>query len=152
MSEFLTTDFLTALIAGGILAGVPLMFAALGEMVSERAGVLNIGLEGMMLVGAYVGFVAAYHSGSTTLGFLAGAGGGAAVSVIMVVLCVWWGLDQIVIGIAITLVGEGATALIFDSQFAESRPTLGETGCGGPTWGSTSGLPATDLPRSTPLG
>lgn len=128
MSEFLTTDFLTALIAGGILAGVPLMFAALGEMVSERAGVLNIGLEGMMLVGAYVGFVAAYHSGSTTLGFLAGAGGGAAVSVIMVVLCVWWGLDQIVIGIAITLVGEGATALIFDSQFAESRPSLGETG------------------------
>ena len=128
MSEFLTTDFLTALIAGGILAGVPLMFAALGEMVSERAGVLNIGLEGMMLVGAYVGFVAAYHSGSTTLGFLAGAGGGAAVSVIMVVLCVWLGLDQIVIGIAITLVGEGATALIFDSQFAESRPTLGETG------------------------
>ena len=128
MSEFLTTDFLTALIAGGILAGVPLMFAALGEMVSERAGVLNIGLEGMMLVGAYVGFVAAYHSGSTTLGFLAGAGGGAAVSVIMVVLCVWWGLDQIVIGIAITLVGEGATALIFDSQFAESRPTLGDTG------------------------
>ena len=128
MSEFLTTDFLTALIAGGILAGVPLMFAALGEMVSERAGVLNIGLEGMMLVGAYVGFVAAYHSGSTTLGFLAGAGGGAAVSVIMVVLCVWWGLDQIVIGIAITLVGEGATALIFDSQFAESRPTLDETG------------------------
>ena len=128
MSEFLTTDFLTALIAGGILAGVPLMFAALGEMVSERAGVLNICLEGMMLVGAYVGFVAAYHSGSTTLGFLAGAGGGAAVSVIMVVLCVWWGLDQIVIGIAITLVGEGATALIFDSQFAESRPSLGETG------------------------
>ena len=128
MSEFLTTDFLTALIAGGILAGVPLMFAALGEMVSERAGVLNIGLEGMMLVGAYVGFVAAYHSGSTTLGFLAGAGGGAAVSAIMVVLCVWFGLDQIVIGIAITLAGEGATALIFDSQFAESRPTLGETG------------------------
>lgn len=128
MSEFLTTDFLTALIAGGILAGVPLMFAALGEMVSERAGVLNIGLEGMMLVGAYVGFVAAYHSGSTTLGFLAGAGGGAAVSAIMVVLCVWFGFDQIVIGIAITLAGEGATALIFDSQFAESRPTLGETG------------------------
>ncbi len=104
------------------------MFAALGEMVSERAGVLNIGLEGMMLVGAYVGFVAAYHSGSTRLGFLAGAGGGAAVRVIMVVLCVWLGLDQIVVGIAITLVGEGATALIFDSQFAESRPTLGETG------------------------
>ena len=195
LSELFTQEVLTALIAGGILAGVPLLFAALGEMVSERAGVLNIGLEGMMLVGAYVGFVAAYHSGSTRLGFLAGAGAGAAVSVIMVLFCVWLGLDQIVVGIAITLACEGATALIFDSQFAESRPTLGETGqvsipllsdipvvggrdssdgslfsqpavvyiglilvavvawmMRGPTWGSTSGPPATSRPRSTPPG
>jgi simple sugar transport system permease protein len=128
MTDLLTQEFVTALIAGGILAGIPLLFAALGEMVSERAGVLNIGIEGTMLVGAYVGFVAAFHSGSTSLGFLAGAGAGAAVSLIMVVLCVRLGLDQIVVGIAITLAAEGATALIFDAQFAESRPTLGETG------------------------
>ncbi len=128
MNDLLTAEFATALIAGGILAGIPLMFAALGEMVSERAGVLNIGIEGTMLVGAYVGFVAAFHSGSTSLGFLAGAGAGAAVSIIMIVLCVWTGLDQIVVGIAVTLAAEGATALIFDAQFAESRPTLGETG------------------------
>jgi general nucleoside transport system permease protein len=128
LTDLFTQEVITALIAGGILAGVPLLFAALGEMVSERAGVLNIGIEGTMLVGAYVGFVAAYHGGSTSLGFLAGAGAGAAVSVIMVVLCVWLGLDQIVVGIAITLAAEGATALIFDAQFAESRPTLGETG------------------------
>jgi simple sugar transport system permease protein len=107
---------------------VPLLFAALGEMVSERAGVLNIGIEGTMLVGAYVGFVTAYHGGNTPLGFLAGAGAGAATSVIMIVLCVRMGLDQIVVGIAITLAAEGATALIFDAQFAETRPTLGETG------------------------
>lgn len=124
MSDLLTADFLTALIAGGILAGMPLLFASLGEMVSERAGVLNIGLEGMMLFGAYVGFVAAYYGGSSWLGFLAGAAGGAAVSLIMVVLCVRFGLDQIVVGIAITLAAEGITALIFDSQFAETRPTL----------------------------
>jgi len=128
VNDLLTQDFLTALIAGGILAGVPLLFASLGEMVSERAGVLNIGIEGTMLVGAYVGFVAAFHSGSTSLGFLAGAGAGAAVSVIMVLLCVWSGLDQIVVGIAITLICEGATSLVFDAQFAESRPTLGDTG------------------------
>jgi simple sugar transport system permease protein len=128
LTELFTQEVITALIAGGILAGIPLLFAALGEMVSERAGVLNIGIEGTMLVGAYVGFVAAYHSGSTSLGFLAGAGAGAAVSIIMVVLCVWFGLDQIVVGIAITLAAEGATAMIFDAQFAESRPTLGETG------------------------
>lgn len=127
MTDLLTQDFLTALLAGGILAGVPLLFAALGEMVSERAGVLNIGIEGTMLVGAWAGFVTAYHTGFTSLGFLAGAGAGAAVSMIMVVLCVRLGLDQIVVGIAITLAAEGATALIFDAQFAESRPTLGDT-------------------------
>ena len=127
MSDLLTNEFLTALIAGGILAGIPLMFAALGEMVSERAGVLNIGLEGMMLFGAYSGFVVAYHAGSTWLGFLAGAATGITISLIMVVLCVRLNLDQIVIGIAITLVAEGLTTLIFDSQFAESRPSLGAT-------------------------
>jgi general nucleoside transport system permease protein len=106
---------------------VPLMFGSLGELVSERAGVLNIGLEGMMLMGAYTGFVGAYYGGSEWYGFGSGLGAGAAVSLIMVLFCVRWGLDQIVVGIAITLACEGATALIFDSQFAESRPTLGAT-------------------------
>jgi simple sugar transport system permease protein len=124
-SGVFSADAFTALIAGGILAGVPLMFASLGELVSERAGVLNIGLEGMMLMGAYAGFVAAYYGGHDWYGFGAGIGAGAAVSLIMVLFCVRWGLDQIVVGIAITLACEGATALIFNAQFAESRPTLG---------------------------
>jgi simple sugar transport system permease protein len=118
-------DAFTALVAGAILAGVPLMFGALGELVSERAGVLNIGLEGMMLMGAYAGFVGAYYGGNEWYGFGCGLGAGAAVSLVMVLFCVRWGLDQIVVGIAITLACEGATALIFDAQFAESRPTLG---------------------------
>jgi general nucleoside transport system permease protein len=116
---------LTALVGGAILAGAPLMFAALGELVSQRAGVLNIGLEGMMLIGAYAGFVAAYHGGSEWYGFAAGMAAGAGVSLLMVLFCVRWGLDQIVIGIGITLLCEGATALIFEAEFAESRPTLG---------------------------
>jgi simple sugar transport system permease protein len=118
---------LTALVAGAILAGVPLMFAALGELVSQRAGVLNIGLEGMMLMGAYAGFVAAYHGDSEWLGFGAGMLAGAGVSLLMVIFCVRLGLDQIVVGIAITLTCEGATALIFEAEFAESRPTLDAT-------------------------
>lgn len=125
MNGLLTETFLSALVAGGILAGVPLLFAALGETISERAGVLNIGLEGMMLMGAYAGFVVAYHSGHSWLGFGAGMLAGAVVSLAMVLFCVLWGLDQIVVGIAITLAAGGATALIFDSQFAETRPTLG---------------------------
>ena len=119
-----SVDASTALVAGALLAGVPLLFAALGELVSERAGVLNIGLEGMMLMGAYAGFVVTYHSDSSWLGYGAGMAAGAVVSLAMVLFCVRLGLDQIVVGIAITLAAEGATALIFDSQFAESRPTL----------------------------
>ena len=124
-SSLFSEASLTALVAGAIVAGAPLMFGALGELVSQRAGVLNIGLEGMMLIGAYAGFVAAYHGGSEWLGFGAGALAGAGVSLLMVLFCVRWGLDQIVVGIAITLTCEGATALIFNAEFAESRPTLG---------------------------
>jgi simple sugar transport system permease protein len=124
-SDLLTNDFFTALLAGGILAGVPLLFASLGELVSERAGVLNIGLEGMMLFGAYAGFVAAYYGGHSVYGFAAGMAAGGLVSLLMVVFCVRFALDQIVVGIAITLASEGITSLIFDAQFAETRPTLG---------------------------
>jgi general nucleoside transport system permease protein len=119
--------FFTTVVAGGVLAGVPLMFTALGETISERAGVLNIGLEGMMLVGAYCGYLGAYYSDSVWVGFLAGIVGGTLSSVLMVVLCVWLGLDQIVVGIAITLAGEGITSVLYQSRFSSSQPRLGAT-------------------------
>jgi simple sugar transport system permease protein len=122
--QVLTNVFWTSVIAGGLLAGVPLMFTALGETISERAGVLNIGLEGMMLLGAYVGFLGAYYGHSVWLGFLTGILGGAVGSVFMVVLCVWLGLDQIVVGIAITLAGEGITSVLQGAQFGTTYPRL----------------------------
>ncbi len=125
MSELLTRTFLTALTSGGLIAGVSLMFTALGETISERAGVLNIGLEGMMLVGAYIGFVGAYYGHSFWVGFAAGIAGGAFASLFMVVLCVRLGLDQIVVGIAITLAGEGITSVLQDTQFGSTYPRLG---------------------------
>ena len=103
MNGLLTQSFLTALVAGGIVAAVPLMFTALGESVSERAGVLNIGLEGMMLLGAYLGFLGAYELHSEWLGFVAGVAGGLAGAIVMALLSIGMGLDQIVVGIAITL-------------------------------------------------
>jgi general nucleoside transport system permease protein len=117
--------FWTTVVAGGLLAGVPLLFTALGESISERAGVLNIGLEGMMLVGAYCGYLGAHYGHSVWVGFLTGILGGMSGAVIMAVLCVWLGLDQIVVGIAITLVGEGMTSVLYQAQFAESQPRLG---------------------------
>jgi len=125
MSELLTRTFLTALMSGGLIPGVSLMFTALGETISERAGVLNIGLEGMMLVGAYIGFVGAYYGHSFWVGFAAGIAGGAFASLFMIVLCVRLGLDQIVVGIAITLAGEGITSVLQDTQFGSTYPRLG---------------------------
>ncbi|HEX4035078.1 MAG TPA: ABC transporter permease [Solirubrobacteraceae bacterium] len=116
---------LTSLVAGGILAGIPLMFTALGETISERAGVLNLGLEGMMLFGAYLGFIGAYYAHSAALGFVLGALGGMIGSTLMVTLCVWLGLDQIVVGIAITLAGEGVTSVLQGAEFGSSYPRLG---------------------------
>jgi len=119
-----TEAFLTSLVVGAVAAGIPLLLAGLGEQLSEKAGVLNIGLEGMMLVGAYCGFLASFLTGSPALGFLAGAGGGAVVAAIMAILCVRLGLNQIVIGIALTLGAEGMTSLLHYVQFSKTYPRL----------------------------
>lgn len=124
MSDLLTETFLTALVAGAVLAAMPLLFASLGETISERAGVLNVGLEGMMLFGAYAAFVVALNTGSVWLGLGAGVIAGAITSALMAVFCVRLNLDQIVIGIAIVLFAEGATSLLHNAQYAESRPRL----------------------------
>lgn len=124
MEALLSPVFLTSLVAGAMAAGIPLLLAGLGEQVSEKAGVLNIGIEGMMLLGAYTGFVAAWSTGSLWLGFLFGLLGGLAVALPMLILCVWLGLNQIVVGIALTLGVEGLTALLHHVQFSRTYPRL----------------------------
>lgn len=124
MEALLTQAFLSALVFGAVTAGVPLLLAGLGEQISEKAGVLNIGIEGMMLFGAYGGFVAAYYSGSFWLGFLAGGMGGMVVAALMALFCIRLGLNQIVIGIALTLGFEGLTAILHYFQFSRTYPRL----------------------------
>jgi simple sugar transport system permease protein len=124
MQTLLTEPFLVSLLFGAVTAGLPLLLAGLGEQISEKAGVLNIGLEGMMLIGAYTGFVATYRTGSFWLGFLAGGAGGMAAASIVLVLCIRRGLNQIVIGIAITVGAEGLTALLHFVEFSRSYPRL----------------------------
>jgi simple sugar transport system permease protein len=126
MGAIFTVDFTTALMFGAVTAGMPLLLAGLGEQISEKTGVLNIGIEGMMLLGAYLGFVAAYYSGSFWLGFLGGAAGGGLVALLMAVFCVWLGMNQIVIGIALTLGAQGLTALLHHFQFSRTYPRLDE--------------------------
>jgi ABC-type uncharacterized transport system permease subunit len=124
MEALLTQPFVTSLLFGAVTAGVPLLLAGLGEQISEKAGVLNIGIEGMMLFGAYTGFAIAYYSGSFALGFLSGGLGGMAVAAVVMLLCVRRGLNQIVIGIAVTLGVQGLTALLYFSQFSRTYPRL----------------------------
>lgn len=124
MSDLFTEPVLTALIAGALLSMMPIMLAALGESISEQAGVLNVGLEGMMLFGAYAGFNAAYYLHSSWLGMLAGALGGMVAALIMVVLCVQMRLDQIVVGVALFLFAEGVTSLAHGAQFGTEYPRI----------------------------
>jgi simple sugar transport system permease protein len=128
MRDLLTQSVLTALIAGAMLAMVPIMFAALGESISEQAGVLNVGLEGMMLFGAYAGFNGALYLHTSWLGLLCGALGGILASLVMVVLCVRMRLDQIVVGVALFLFAEGVTSLLHGAQFGSDYPRIDGTG------------------------
>lgn len=124
MDGLLTEIFVGSLLFGAVTAGIPLLFAGLGEQISEKAGILNIGIEGMLLMGAYFGFLGAYSSGSFLFGYLAGGLAGLAAAFLMVALCVYGRMNQIVVGIAITLGAEGLTALLHHFQFSRSYPRL----------------------------
>lgn len=124
MEGLLTEAFLSSLLTGSIVAGMPLLLAGLGEQMSEKAGVLNIGIEGMMLFGAYMGFLTAWGLDSVWLGFLGGIAGGMIMAGLMALLCVRLGLNQIVIGIALTLGAEGLTAVFHHFQFSRTYPRL----------------------------
>ncbi len=92
-------------------AATPILLAALGELIVERAGVLNLGVEGMMIAGALAGFAAAHATGSTATGFAAAAAGGAVLSLIFAVLTQYLLANQVATGLALTLFGLGLTAM-----------------------------------------
>lgn len=125
MIEFFSETFLTAFIVAVLASAIPLMLAAIGETIGEQSGVLNIGLEGLLLIGGYFGFVGTLATGSFWIGFLCGMVAGIVLSTIMMVLCVWLGLNQIVVGIGITLAGTGVSSVLYDFNFATSKPRLG---------------------------
>lgn len=124
MSELFAPAFLSTFIVGCIMGAMPLMIAAVGETIGEAAGVLNLGIEGMMLVGAYVGYVVALETHSLWAGMLGGAVAGAVFSLVMLVLNVWLGLNQIVLGIAITLAGTGITSVLYDELYGAKSPRV----------------------------
>ena len=103
---------LALLIAATLSAGTPLAIAGLGLLINERAGVLNLGAEGMMLIAAVAGFAVAFHTGSDWLAFGAGAAAGAAAAAIFGVLVIWLNTNQYATGLALSLFGAGFSAVV----------------------------------------
>jgi simple sugar transport system permease protein len=95
-----------------LAAGTPLVFAALGELVTEKSGVLNLGVEGMMLVGAVVAFIVASKSGSPWLGVAAGTLAGAALSLVFSAIALTLLANQVATGLALSLFGVGLSAFV----------------------------------------
>jgi ABC-type uncharacterized transport system permease subunit len=117
-------SFLTAMLAAGLVAAVPLVLAALGEAVGERSGLLNLGIEGMMLAGAFFGFAAAYQTGGSLWGVLAGIAAGAVLGLVFAVLTISLRVDQVLVGLAITIFGAGLTAFLYRDVFGGQNPSL----------------------------
>ncbi|HEX4375820.1 MAG TPA: ABC transporter permease [Steroidobacteraceae bacterium] len=106
----MTIDTWVTIAASAVGAATPLTYAALGEVVTERAGVLNLGVEGMMLVGAMAGFAVGIMTGSLWLAYLAAALGGAMIALLFAVLTLSLQTNQVATGLALTLFGIGLSA------------------------------------------
>lgn len=105
-------DFITQILFAAIKTGTPLLFIALGEVICEKSGVLNLGQEGMMLMGAVVGFLAAYTTGSAGLGIFGAIFMGMIMSLIFAFLVLQLGANQVATGLALTIFGTGLSAFV----------------------------------------
>ncbi len=101
-----------ATLAAAITAGTPILYAALGEIITERAGVLNLGVEGMMLVGAVTGFMVAARTGNPWLGFLAALLAAGVMAAIFAFLTITLRANQVVTGLALTIFGTGLSGFL----------------------------------------
>ena len=113
------------LIASLMVAATPLLLAAIGELVVEKSGVLNLGVEGMMIVGAIAGFAAAVETGSPLLGFVVAAIAGALLSLLFVIMTQVALANQVASGLALTLFGLGLSALMGQKYVGVKPPQMG---------------------------
>jgi ABC-type uncharacterized transport system permease subunit len=130
LSRIFTLAFLIALLSSGIRLAIPVFLAALGEIITERGGVLNLGLEGVMLAGGLAGFMGAFYienlpNGGSLLwfapwfGIIMGILAGIAMGWIMAVLAVTLRTDQVIASVTLVILGQGVTTYIFRQQFEE---------------------------------
>ena len=115
------------LIAATLNAGTVLALASLGLLINEKAGIVNLGAEGMMLCAAIAGFAAVVYSGSDLLGFLAGMGAGAFLALVFGILVIWLNTNQYATGLAVSLFGAGFSAFAgigFVQERIPARPSF----------------------------
>ncbi len=112
-------ELVEAILLTVITASTPLLLAASGELVVERAGVLNLGIEGMMIIGAACGFAAAFTTGSVFIGALCGIAAGAALAGVFAALTLGLAANQVASGLALTILGVGLSGLIGTSYIGQ---------------------------------
>ncbi|MCY3609511.1 MAG: ABC transporter permease [Acidimicrobiales bacterium] len=128
MSDFFTVSVLVATLASGIRLATPFLLSALGETIGQRAGVLNLGVEGVMLIGAYAAYITALRTGSVVAGVIAAMAAGAAMGVVYAFITVVMHATQGISGIGIFLFGLGFTDLLFRQQVGTPVPIDGLRG------------------------
>ena len=112
------------LLASLMVAATPILLAAIGELVVERAGVLNLGVEGMMISGSVLGFVAAIATGNAWVGFLVAALGGAGMALVFGILTQFFLSNQVATGLALTLFGLGLASLLGQGYLGVKAPSF----------------------------
>src|SRR5712691_206711 len=117
MSEIWTEAFMVAVFSGMIRISAPLLFGAMGELVTERSGIMNLGVEGNMLIGAFAGFLTAHATGSLWLGVVAGALAAGVSGLLMAFMSTTLKVDQTVTGLAINLLASGVTFYLYRVAF-----------------------------------
>ncbi len=123
-SYFLETGFYIALFAAAIRIAAPLILASVGEIFAERAGVLNVGLEGTMLLGTWAAFMGMFFSGSALVGVICGIFGGMLMTAVLGYVCINRGANQIISGIVINIFAIGFTSLTYRHLFRDEIPTV----------------------------
>ncbi|MCL4459533.1 MAG: ABC transporter permease [Chloroflexi bacterium] len=113
LDKLLTLSFAVGLLAASIRLAAPILYAALGEIITEQAGILNLGLEGTMLMGALGGFIGTLYTGNLWLGVLSGMLAGIIMGLVMAFMVVTVGANQVVAGIGVTILGTGLSTLLF---------------------------------------
>ena len=117
-------EMLVPILAVAVRSGTPILYATLGEILTEKSGVMNLGLEGIMLMGAFSGFAASLSTGNPWLGLLAAFGTGACLGLIHAFLTVSLGSNQVVCGLAMTVFGSGTSALMGRSYIGRTIPGM----------------------------